>query len=155
MNKELKLKIDLIPTTAWYSNLRNVLTKSEWDKIRKKVYKRDNYKCTICNGVGKHHPVEAHEKWEWDFKTKEQILVEIISLCPTCHKVHHYGFNCFNRGVCEPLKWHFVRVNKCSVQDFENHIDESQMIWENRNRINWKLDEDSYQKVIKEIEEII
>ncbi len=147
----MKLKLDLVPRTAWTSNLRNELPKKEWDAIRKKVYERDQYKCVICNGVGKNHPVEAHEKWEWDIIKKEQILIDIISLCPSCHRVHHYGFHCEVRGVCWPLKNHFIKINDTTIEDFENHVNESFMLWEVRNKIDWILNTIEYKKIINKI----
>lgn len=32
----MKLEIELVPKTSWWNNLRKILPKSEWDKIRKK-----------------------------------------------------------------------------------------------------------------------
>ncbi|KAF5437681.1 hypothetical protein C5S35_02845, partial [Candidatus Methanophagaceae archaeon] len=34
-SKELRLKIELVPSTSWYNNLRKYITKEDWDKIRK------------------------------------------------------------------------------------------------------------------------
>lgn len=59
----LPLQIELVPSTAFGENLRKLLTKTEWDKVRKAVYKRAGYKCEICGGKGEKHPVEAHEEW--------------------------------------------------------------------------------------------
>ena len=35
---KIKLEIELVPRTAWYSNLRNKIPNEEWDKIIKKCY---------------------------------------------------------------------------------------------------------------------
>jgi len=55
----MKLKIELVPETAWYSNLRNKIPKNEWDKIRKQVYSNANYKCEIC--VNANIKLNCHE----------------------------------------------------------------------------------------------
>ena len=36
--KELRLKIELVPSTSWYDNLRKYTTREDWDKIRKAAY---------------------------------------------------------------------------------------------------------------------
>jgi hypothetical protein len=48
----MKLTIELVPKTSWYSNVRSNVSKDEWDKIKKKCYIKANYKCEICNGIG-------------------------------------------------------------------------------------------------------
>lgn len=48
----LPLQIELVPKTAFGENLRKLLTQNEWDKIRKAVYQRANYKCEICGEQG-------------------------------------------------------------------------------------------------------
>ena len=59
----MKLTIELVPQTAWYSNVRSNVTKSEWDVLRKACYKAAGYKCEVCSGKGPKHPVECHEMW--------------------------------------------------------------------------------------------
>jgi len=86
-----KLTIELVPSTCWYSNVRDNVTKSEWDKIRKSTYKKANYLCEICGGKGHRWPVECHEIWEYDDENHTQTLKGLIALCPDCHKVKHFG----------------------------------------------------------------
>jgi hypothetical protein len=50
--KQLILTIELVPKTAWFTNLRSYLTSKEWDVVRKKCYKEANYCCEICGGKG-------------------------------------------------------------------------------------------------------
>lgn len=38
--KDLKLKIELVPKTAHFANLRNALKKSRWQKIAKETKER-------------------------------------------------------------------------------------------------------------------
>ena len=81
-----KLIPELIPSNTWYNNVRSIVSKDEWDIIRRKSYKFANYKCQICgdSGInqGYKHPVECHEIWEFDDKNKIQYLIGFISLCP-------------------------------------------------------------------------
>jgi hypothetical protein len=64
-SKKLKLKIELVPKTSWYNNLRNLLPRSVWDKIRKETFDYYNHKCGICGAEGK---LNCHEIWEFDDK---------------------------------------------------------------------------------------
>ncbi len=50
--KDLKLKIDLVPKTAQYANLRNAVTRSVWEKIAKDTKERQGNKCGICGDQG-------------------------------------------------------------------------------------------------------
>jgi hypothetical protein len=39
---------DLIPSSTWFKNVRTCVTRSSWDKLRKQVYGRADYKCECC-----------------------------------------------------------------------------------------------------------
>ena len=41
------LTIELVPSTSHYTNVRTILPKKEWDRLRKESYKKANYKCEI------------------------------------------------------------------------------------------------------------
>lgn len=76
----MKLTIELVPATSWGNNLRSRLPKKSWNAIRKRVYKEADFKCEICGGVGKRHPVECHEVWEYDDVNHIQSLVGFVAL---------------------------------------------------------------------------
>ena len=87
--KNLKLKIELVPKTSWYSNLRGKMSEKGWDNVRKKTYATFNYKCGICgSNEGQLH---CHEIWEYDDKKHKQALKGFIALCVLCHHVKHIG----------------------------------------------------------------
>ncbi|AKJ73572.1 hypothetical protein SP39_1 [Salmonella phage 39] len=89
----------MVPKTAWFTNLRSHLSKSNWDVVRKKCYAKANYKCEICGGKGTKHPVECHEIW--DFGNGKITLKGLIALCPSCHEVKHIGWLVsVQRGNC-------------------------------------------------------
>ena len=132
-----KLIIDLIPSSCFYSNVRTNVQKKTWDKIRKKVYKKANYKCEICNGVGKKHPVECHEIWE--YKKGKQILKGFIALCPSCHEVKHFGL-AQHRGFEERAKKHLMKINKWNEKETEKHIINAFNTWNKRSLQEWELD---------------
>ena len=134
------LYVDLVPSTCWYSNVRSMLSKKDWNNIRKKIYERDDHKCVICSGTGHKHPVEAHERWGFDEDTNTQYLMRIESLCPDCHSATHYGL----AQVLGTDKKAFARlkyVNDWNDEETEEHIDDAFFVWKQRSNIeDWKLD---------------
>lgn len=133
----MKLEIELVPSSSFFNNLRSVLKKNEWDKIRKEVYKDAGYKCEICCGKGKNHPVECHEIWEYD--NGVQKLVRLIALCPSCHTVKHIGLAKIN-GYFEVAIKHLCKINKISKSEAYNYVNNSFDVWHERSNSKWKLD---------------
>lgn len=131
------LEIELVPQTAWYSNLRKILSKTDWQKLSK--YVRADGVCDIC---GRHLPqskLDAHEKWSYDLETGVQKLEDILSLCKDCHRVKHIG-----RAQMvgeEPLaKAWFMKVNQCSEEDYEEAMRIATVQWLIRSQHEWELD---------------
>ncbi len=133
------LFIDLIPHSAWFSNLRSELNKENWDIVRKFIYARANNRCEICGGKGLNHPVEAHERWGWDTKNKIQVLIGIQALCPNCHEATHMGLAQIKGRYLEAKK-HLKKINNWNEEKYLAHEQNSVDLWEDRNKIqNWKL----------------
>jgi hypothetical protein len=128
----MKLQIELVPSTSWFSNLRSLLSSEEWDKVRKGCYKHANYKCEICGGVGPAHPVECHETWEYDENTGIQKLVSLIALCPNCHEVKHIGL--------AGIKGRTEEATECDKKVAEKYIQEAFALWNKRSQRDWQLD---------------
>ncbi|QYC52465.1 putative HNH endonuclease [Salmonella phage SSBI34] len=138
----IKHKICLIPRTAWGNNLRSYLTSSQWDKVRRKCYQENNYKCQICGGQGgngRKHPVEAHEDWE--FVNGEVRLVGIMSLCPPCHEFHHPGLAERN-GKVERMLRQFMKVNGITRDQAISYMKGEFELWRQRSQQEWSLNID-------------
>lgn len=135
----MKLNVELIPKTCWGSNLRTKLKKSDWDKIRKEVYTRENMHCHICGAECK--SLDAHEIWQFDEKNHIQKLVGIVGLCQSCHNVIHFE-NTRMRGYGEQAIKHFMKVNECyGMIDFANNHMSAVADYTRRSKItDWKLD---------------
>lgn len=151
MNKiELKLKIELVPSTSWYDNLRKKTSKTEWDKIRKQSYADANHKCAICGADGR---LNCHEIWEYDDKTHIQKLTGFIALCNNCHMIKHIGFAGIqaSKGLLdmEKLIEHFMKVNNCNREVFEKHLEEAFAQWRERSKHEWQVDLGAYTDVIE------
>jgi len=132
------LTIELVPKTAWYTNLRSELSKDKWDELRRITYKRANYICEICGGVGDKYPVECHEEWEYDDVNHIQKLIKLIALCPKCHKVKHIELSKI-RGEYDSCLLHLMRVNNWNLSKAEEYIQESFKIWEERSKHKWVI----------------
>lgn len=133
------LFVDLVPSTAWFSNLRSELTAAEWTVVAKKSYVRAGYRCEICLGKGHNHPVECHERWEYDSATKIQKLVDVVALCPACHESTHIGL-AETRGRLEPAMNNLMKVAKMTEQEAIQHVDMAYILWEVRSKHEWILD---------------
>lgn len=134
-----KLTIELVPKTSWFTNLRSILKKEDWDNLRKQTYKKAHYRCEICGGRGRKWPVECHEIWEYDDEKKIQRLKKLIALCPTCHKVKHIGFaSTQNRGTMAAK--HLAKINNWTKQDTDLYIEASFETWSQRSQFSWQID---------------
>ena len=55
---------DLIPSSNWFKNVRTCVTRSSWDKLRKQVYERVDYKCECCNKDCKNRETYSGDEYE-------------------------------------------------------------------------------------------
>jgi len=149
-SKELKLRIELVPSTSWYNNLRKVLPKSDWDKIRKKAYAKYEYRCGICGAKGRFN---CHEVWEYDDKKHIQKFLGFIVLCGMCHHVKHIGL----AGILtsegkldyETVVEHFMKVNNCDEKTFKEHKESAFDEWRKRSQHEWHVDLGEYENIIQ------
>ncbi len=135
----MKLTIELVPSTAWYSNVRSNVTPQEWDVLRKDCYKKAGYKCEVCGGKGSKHPVECHEIWDYNDEGCIQTLKGLIALCPSCHEVKHIGLAQINGKFDQALE-HLAKVNGITVDEAKLYVEASFEIWGKRSQKEWKLD---------------
>lgn len=151
--KTLKLEIELVPQTAWYSNLRKKISKPEWDKIRKQAYKDSGNKCAICGAEGR---LNCHEVWSYDDKKQIQILKGFVALCSDCHWIKHIGLAGIqaSKGLLDMDKLinHFMKVNGVDKKTFDAHRENSFVMWRVRSQHEWKTDLSKWAGLIKEDE---
>jgi 5-methylcytosine-specific restriction endonuclease McrA len=142
-SKTPKLTIELIPKTCHYSNVRTMVTTKEWDKIRFIAYEKAKHKCQICNEIGKNqgfrHNLECHEIWEYNEKTLTQKLSGVIALCPLCHQVKHIG-RAIAMGRGTKTYEHMAKVNKWTLNEIQQHVDEAFLEYNLRSKHEWELD---------------
>jgi len=57
-----------------------------WQKVKYKVLKRDNFKCTKC---GEREPLHVHHLTYKHKGSELKHLTDLITLCDLCHKLIH------------------------------------------------------------------
>lgn len=134
-----RLAIELVPSTAWWSNVRSNVTRAQWERCKNFVKNRSENRCEICGGQGRRWPVECHEIWAYDDERRIQTLVDLIALCPSCHEVKHIG-RAFAVGNGQRALEHLCRINGWSLAHAEAYINVQLEIWELRSTHPWRLD---------------
>lgn len=135
----MKLEIELVPTTCWYSNVRSNVSPETWHRLQQATFKAAGHVCEICGGTGDGHIVEAHEEWIYDDHRMIQRLDRLICLCPHCHEVKHIGLAIQSGHAKRALTW-LVDVNEVPPAEALAYIERAFKIHEIRSRFAWKLD---------------
>lgn len=133
------LEVELVPSTAWGSNLRSVLTSAQWRTCQQYVYALSGRRCQICGGVGPRWPVECHETWAYDDDTHVQTLTGLIALCPPCHRVKHAGFAA-SQGLLGEVLVHLCEVNGWPLEHAELYLEAVFEVHQRRSGHGWDLD---------------
>jgi len=84
-----------IPKPLHTVNPRTINGRHWWDIVRREAYAKNDFCCWAC-GVPKQHAeyhqwLEAHENYDFNWKTGEVKLKEIVGLCHSCHNFIHNG----------------------------------------------------------------
>ena len=138
-----KIFIELIPKTCSFSNVRTLLPAKYWNKLRKESYDKAQHKCEICGQTGKEqgykHNLECHEIWGYDDRLKIQKLIGLISLCPRCHQIKHFGRTSAVGLQAKAFK-HMEEVNGWNHKECVNHLSEITLIQKERSKYKWRID---------------
>lgn len=137
--REPLLSVELVPSTAWWSNVRSNVTRAEWERCKNFVRARSGERCEVCGGRGRRHPVECHEIWDYDDEFGVQTLVDLVALCPACHEVKHIG-RASVVGTLERAANHLRDVNGWTDEHTEYYINVAMLAWAVRSRREWSLD---------------
>ncbi len=133
------LTVELVPSTCWFSNVRDHVAKSTRDKLRKTTYQQAHYQCEVCGGRGNKHPVECHEIWHYDDLKHIQTLKGLTALCPSCHQVKHIGLAGL-RGYGKQAEAHLAKINGWSKDETDAYLETVWETWHKRSCHDWSLD---------------
>ena len=144
---DLKLTIELVPSMSWYVNVRDKVSKDAWDQIRKQVYRKYNYRCAICGAKTSLH---CHELWNYNDDTHVQSLKGYMAICEDCHHIKHFGHSkvMAERGDLniERVIDHFMRVNNCTREVFDEYLSKEMETWEERSQFEWQVELNGFDK---------
>jgi hypothetical protein len=138
-SEEIKLTIELVPNTCWFSNVRNHVSKDEWDRIRKAVFRNAQNRCQVCGGRGPQWPVECHEIFDFINETRTQKLLSLAAVCPSCHQVKHIGLAQIKGKEQEALE-HICNVNGWTMSQARTYEESQIEIWRERCQYDWSVD---------------
>ena len=149
-----KLWGSLIPKGSFYANLREVLTKSQWDSLRNLVYEKNSYRCFICGITGV--TLEAHEHWKYDYKNSIQKLHDVNALCRLCHLNNHLGLaaKLVRKGKLDQRKLaeHWCKINQEEITSFRYYQKRVKRLWELRNQFEWKIVDKNNKEIFKDLD---
>ncbi len=145
---KLKLPIEIVPESSHNKNLRYILSKKQWEQLRKIILTPLDNKCEICGSSSPNRGLDLHEVWDYNIKTAEQKLIRLEGLCIYCHEVKHY-FLANMRGNYDRARNRLQSINNFTnkeVQEYEQFIINS--FKENSKIINWNLNIDLINQLI-------
>lgn len=149
-----KLKIELVPSSCWYSNLRNAVKREVWNRQRFKSYYEAGYRCSIC---GVNRVLYCHEVWSYDDDELVQTLEGFVALCENCHMIKHIGYAGVRASEgkldYQALVKHFMRVNGCSYEDFVMARSITFKVWEERSMYDWTCELGEYKSLVEVLQE--
>ena len=141
--EQRKLTLQLVPSSAWYSNLRSMIP--NWSEVSNKV--RINGKCEICGCET--DKLDAHEVWKFDDENATQSLDRIIAVCKNCHAVIHFGHTQIEGDSEKALAW-YMQVNNITKEQALDDITVAFDVWETRSNQHWTMDKKA---IIKQVED--
>ena len=144
MPRPPKLTVELVPSNQWGSNLRSILSRGQWNRLRKQSYAKAGHVCEICGATGfqqgRNRAVECHEIWHYDDENRIQRLDGVISLCPRCHQVKHLGRS-LKVGAGRVALAHLMDVNGWAVERTAEYVEGAFVLHEVRSMGHaWTLD---------------
>lgn len=146
------LDIELVPSTAWGSNLRTLLTPREWSVCRRWAIQNSAYspRCTVCGGAGVGGRVECHETWHYDDVANVQTLAGLVALCPDCHHCKHLGYLMVTQSdvMFDKAVRHLMAVNGWDIHEAEDFIEAAFALHAVRSQKPWALDIRWLQRVL-------
>ena len=86
-----RLTIELVPSTCYFSEVRDHISTKDWDRLSQQTYKEAGYRCSVCGGVGQQERLFCSENWHYDDENHLQTLLGLIALCSPCHECKESG----------------------------------------------------------------
>jgi hypothetical protein len=133
----LRMYPEMIPDSCVNSEIRGHMSSSQFNEIKKEVFKKANNKCEICGGVGPKWPVELSEVF--DYSKGVQTLLGLKALCPDCNLCKKLGFAKGN-GHGDRVLDHLQKVNDIDKETAKTLVEQSLAINDALSQKLWSLD---------------
>jgi hypothetical protein len=138
---------DVLPENVWGSNLRGILRRADWDRLRIPVCEAAGMRCEVCGQpgydpqTGRPRRPDCHELWHFEVtsSTAIQRLSRLIALCPDCHRVQHIGLANL-RGELQLVKMQLKAVNSWSDEEIRISLENATDRFAWRSAFDWDLD---------------
>lgn len=133
------LSLELLPESCRGQNLRNLLSKQDWRKLRTLTLSRANRQCQACGHSS--DSLHCHEQWAFDDKNGENVqrLNQLVALCDKCHAVKHLDFS-HDKGQGERAIGHFMSLSGYTYEEAKGYFEQHVELRNLRGETNWKLD---------------
>lgn len=138
---------DLLPSNVWGSNLRGILSRGEWDRLRMPVAEAADMCCEVCKQPSRNAQTrtirtpDCHELWHFESvgDRKVQRLLRLIALCVECHQVQHIGLAQLKNQMWQ-VRAQLKRVNRWNDDQVDAAIRGAEDRWRWRGQHQWDLD---------------
>jgi DNA-binding transcriptional ArsR family regulator len=149
MSNAPKLTVEIIATSLHGKNPRTAMGRAMWERKRKLVREAAGNRCEICGGVDTRHPVEIHERYEYDETCAPpcQRVIGLIALCPDCHAVNHLARTRLvarqqgDPSIYENALRHLASVNDWGAERIKDYLAEVQEEFQRREALGeWTQD---------------
>lgn len=138
------LRVDLIPSSAWYINCRTALSKSQWTRISDYVRHRAGWRCEFCettNDLRAKRYLMAHERFEYDEDTGVMRLAALICLCTDCNDVAHPGRATSVGGkTIGEITHHYAETADIGLAEAKTRMRQATADFERRSARDWRFD---------------
>jgi|GEM_PF-6343886 len=128
--------VDMVPASAFHSNLRAMLPLAQWKELSTYVRARNHERCEICNSALR---LEAHERWHFDPQTRLQTLKRIMCLCKQCHLSVHIGL-AGQLGLAQSIHAHIMEITGWTKKQLTEHVDGARDEWSKLSKGTWNID---------------
>jgi hypothetical protein len=132
-----KLSVELVPASAWYTNVRSNVSRAEWEICKKWARAQSNDTCAACGTKPKR--LDCHEVWSYDDTELIQRLDTLVSLCQRCHEVKHIG-RASVMGNLERALVHLATVNDWPIEAAGTYVEWAFELHAYRSSEHWSLD---------------
>lgn len=140
----------MVPGPLWGGNLRKMLPKSRWTKIRQGLVAERGLTCQTCGKVEtESRRIFAHEEWEYETGCVPAIahLVGLKLSCWHCHSVEHFGATSnmvlsgeLTERAIEDTIEHFCKLNGVGRVEFDAHHARAKSEWLRLSELTWEVD---------------